>query len=101
MPDRAALVTTLQELIAIPSIGGTSAEATIQHDLAERLARLGLEVDLWPIDLADLRSRNDYPGEEVERTEGWGLVGSFRPGERPALVPVSYTHLTLPTTPYV
>ena len=86
MPDKAALVTTLQELIAIPSIGGTPAEATIQHDLAERLARLGLAVDLWPIDLADLRRRNDYPGEEVERTEAWGLVGSFRPDERPALV---------------
>jgi acetylornithine deacetylase len=43
-------------------------------------------VDLWPIDLADLRAREDFPGEEVDRTQAWGLVGAHRPGERPALV---------------
>ena len=86
MPDPSALITTLQELVAIPSIGGTPAEAAIQHHLAERLAALGLEVDLWPIDLAELRSRSDYPGEEVERVEAWGLVGVHRPDERSAMV---------------
>ena len=80
------LVATLSELIATPSMGGTPAEAEIQHLLADRLAALGLTVDLWPIDLADLRSRPDFPGEEVDRTQAWGLVGTHRPDERPALV---------------
>ena len=84
--DESALVATLSELIAVPSIGGTPGEAEIQHLLAERLAALGLAVDLWPIDLADLRARADFPGEEVDRTQAWGLVGTHRPDERPALV---------------
>jgi acetylornithine deacetylase len=86
MPDEAALIATLAELIAIPSIGGTPDEVAIQHRLAERLTELGLEVDFWPIDVADLRAREDFPGAEVDRTEAWGLVGTHRPGERPALV---------------
>lgn len=86
MPEDAALIATLKELIAIPSIGGTAGEVTIQHRLAERLAELGLDVDLWPIDLSDLRARADFCGEEVARAEAWGLVGTYRPGERAALV---------------
>jgi acetylornithine deacetylase len=82
----ASVVATLIELVAIPSIGGTEGEAAIQHRLAERLGDLGLEVDLWPIDLDGLRQNADYPGEEVDRTEAWGLVGTNQPGERPALI---------------
>ena len=81
MLDEAALIATLGELIAIPSIGGTPGEVAIQHHLAKRLAQLGPEVDLWPIDLAELRAREDFPGEEVDRTQAWGLVGTYRPGE--------------------
>src|SRR5829696_6929331 len=86
MPDETALVATLCDLIAVPSIGGTPGEAEIQHLLADCLAGLGLAVDLWPIDLAELRSRTDFPGEEVDRSQAWGLVGMHRPGERPRLV---------------
>jgi acetylornithine deacetylase len=100
MPEDAALIATLSELIAVPSLGGMPGEVAIQHRLAERLTQLGLEVDLWPIDLTELRAREDFPGEEVDRTEAWGLVGTYRPGglggcppgnrrspgERPALV---------------
>jgi acetylornithine deacetylase len=84
--NEAGLVATLCELIAVPSIGGTPGEAEIQHLLAGRLAELGLAVDLWPIDLADLRGHADFPGEEVDRAQAWGLVGTHRAGERPALV---------------
>jgi len=76
----------LAELIAIPSVGGSAAEAVIQHRLAEHLDALGLEVDLWPIDLAAIRAHPDYPGEEVERTGAWGLVGTHRPGEPAGLI---------------
>ncbi len=74
--DEAAAVQTLRELVAVPSVGGSDAESEIQHDLTERLTRLGLETDLWPLDLTALRSHPDYPGEEVERGEAWGLVGT-------------------------
>jgi acetylornithine deacetylase len=84
--NEAGLVATLSELIAVPSIGGTTGEAEIQHLLAERMTELGLAVDLWPLDLAHLQAQPDYPGEEVERREGWGLVGTFRPGEPAAMV---------------
>ena len=84
--NQTALVASLSELMAIPSIGGTSGEAEIQQLLAERLSALGLAVDLWPIDLAELRAGPDYPGEEVDRTQAWGLVATHRPDERPALI---------------
>ena len=86
MADEVEMVATLQELIAIPSVGGSRAEVAIQHWLAARLADLGLDVDLWPLDLADLRGRAGYPGEEVDRDAAWGLVATNRPGERPSLV---------------
>ncbi|WP_375423778.1 M20/M25/M40 family metallo-hydrolase [uncultured Friedmanniella sp.] len=74
--DEAAAVQTLRELVALPSTGGSDAECEIQADLAGRLTRLGLDVDLWPLDLAELRADPAYPGEEVERGEAWGLVGT-------------------------
>jgi acetylornithine deacetylase len=85
--DPAAIVGELTELLAIPSVGGADAEADIQQVLAERLDRLGMDVDLWGMDLPALAATPGVPGVEVERGEAWGLVGT-RPGasERPALV---------------
>ncbi|MFC7490905.1 MULTISPECIES: ArgE/DapE family deacylase [unclassified Knoellia] len=82
-PDeiRSELVT----LIGIPSVGGSDAECEIQHVLARRLDECGLEVDLWQADLDSLRSDRAFPGEEVERSEAWGLVATSGPGV-PALV---------------
>ena len=74
--DPTELVATLRTLIALPSIGGSPAEAEIQHVLARRLDALGADVDLWPIDLAAMRRTPGYPGEEVDRREAWGLVGT-------------------------
>ena len=84
--DEAALVATLNELMAVPSIGGTPDEIEIQQLLAERLTALGLIVDLWPIDLPELRGRPDFPGEEVDRTQAWGLVATHRPDQRSGLI---------------
>jgi acetylornithine deacetylase len=85
--DPAAIVTELTELLAIPSVGGADAEADIQQVLAQRLDRLGLDVDLWAMDLPALAEAPGFPGVEVERGEAWGLVGT-RSGasEQPALV---------------
>ena len=67
------VVELLRQLIAVPSVGGSQAEATIQQELARTLADLGLSVDLWPLDLAALRSTPDYPGKRsiVTRRGGW------------------------------
>lgn len=69
------VVADLRGLVRCPSISGTDAENTIQADLAGQLSRLDLEVDHWPIPLADLLAAEDFPGVEVHRREAWGLVG--------------------------
>ncbi len=75
----------LAHLVNIPSIGGSEAEITVQRWCAATLTGLGLEVDQWKIDLGELRDDPDYPGEEVERDEAWGVVGVSGEGT-PALI---------------
>jgi acetylornithine deacetylase len=85
--DPAAIVGELTELLAIPSVGGADAEADIQQVLAERLDRLGMDVDLWGMDLPALAATPGFPGVEVERGEAWGVVGTQSgEGDVPALV---------------
>lgn len=82
-----ALVDEVVELVQIPSVGGTAAEHEIQADMADRLRRRGLDVDHWRIDLDALREHPDFPGMEVERTEGWGVVGRLAgSGDGPTLL---------------
>jgi acetylornithine deacetylase len=90
--DPTAIVTELIELLAIPSVGGADAEADIQQVLAKRLDRLGMDVDLWSMDLPELASAPGFPGVEVERTEAWGLVGT-RPGASDVPVLVLQGHV--------
>ena len=73
--DEAAAGRTLLELVAIPSVTGSPAESELQHHLAARLERLGLDVDLWSMDLPTLVADPGFPGMEVAREEAWGLVG--------------------------
>ncbi|WP_307825135.1 ArgE/DapE family deacylase [Streptomyces sp. M2CJ-2] len=85
--DEAALGRTLMELIAAPSVTGSAAESELQHQLAGRLERLGLEVDLWSMDLPALRAHPGFPGMEVPREEAWGLVGTTQDGgDGPTLI---------------
>ncbi|MEU6070448.1 ArgE/DapE family deacylase [Streptomyces sp. NPDC047082] len=79
--DEEAIGRTLLELLAIPSVTGSAAESEIQHHLAGRLERLGLDVDLWSMDLPELLAEPDLPGMEVPRTEAWGLVGHTAGGD--------------------
>ena len=74
----------LGHLVAIPSMGGTEAEAEIQHVLAEILHSDGFDVDLWSMDLDELTNRPDFPGMEVERREAFGLLATL-PGHAPEL----------------
>jgi acetylornithine deacetylase len=72
--SREELVDVLSELVRIPSVGGTPAECEIVQHVAGLLNTEGIEVDLWPIPVADLVAEPGFPGMEVDRREAWGLV---------------------------
>jgi acetylornithine deacetylase len=74
--DGAAAVRLLTDLLVMPSMPGSDAEAEIQHVLAERMRRLGLDVDLWQIDVATAAATPGFPGMEAERSDAWGLVAN-------------------------
>ena len=78
--DPDAIVADLKALVGIPSVGGSVAEVAIQRWCAKRLAALGGQVDLWDLDLADLRAADGYPGEEVVRKTAQGCVATFGAG---------------------
>lgn len=82
--DTDALVNRLTQLLAVPSVGGTDAECDIQVELADDAHDLGLDVDLWRLDLPALVTDPEFPGAEVRRSEAWGLVATSGPGT-PAL----------------
>ncbi|SOD84634.1 ArgE/DapE family deacylase [Streptomyces sp. Ag109_G2-15] len=85
--DEAAVGRMLMELIRIPSVTGSAAESEIQHLLGGWLERLGLEVDLWSMDLPALLADPAFPGMEVPREEAWGLVGLTEGGgDGPTLI---------------
>lgn len=84
--DEDELVATLVELVRVPSVTGTDAEAEIQHTLARWFEEAGLEVDLWALDLDELRADPDFPGTEAPRLEGYGLVGTGAGEGAPGLV---------------
>ncbi|MEU1405486.1 ArgE/DapE family deacylase [Streptomyces sp. NPDC005728] len=98
--DEAEVARMLLELISIPSVTGSPAESEIQHLLAGWLERLGLEVDLWSMDLAELRADPGFPGAEAARDEAWGLVGyTAHGGDGPTLVLQGHADVVPPGDP--
>ena len=91
--DPRQLLDDLRELVAFPSTGGSAAEADVQRWCADRLAGLGADVDLWPLDLPALRADPDYPQEEVDRAAAYGCVATWPKDEEmpPALVLAGHT----------
>jgi acetylornithine deacetylase len=96
--DEEWLVDRLCRLIAVPSVGGTAAESEVQHLLAEWLEELDCTVDRWEIDLDDAAAAADAPGQEVARSEAWGVVGTLPGAEDgvPALVLSGHTDVVPP-----
>lgn len=70
--DIDALVADLSDLIAIRSDGGEETE--VQQRVTEILDGVGLDVDVWNIDLDQVRRHPEH-SEEIRRTRGVGLVG--------------------------
>ena len=96
--DEEALLADLAALVATAPVGGTVGEVAAQRWGAQRLRGLGLAVDEWDVDLDELRASDGHPGEEVDRSELVGVVGTWAaeppvPGahEVPALVLCGHT----------
>jgi len=84
--DERGLLAAIRDLLRIPSITGQEAEA--QRWLARHMQQLGLDVDLWKIDVAQARRHPQFPGMEVDRGghEALGLVGAWQAGAGPRLI---------------
>jgi acetylornithine deacetylase len=98
--DDTAIAVSLLELLAIPSVTGSAAESEAQHWLARGLERLDLDVDLWSMDLPDLRAQPDFPGSEAPREEAWGLVATTGDGgDGPAVILQGHVDVVPPGDP--
>ena len=81
--DAVWLLSRISDLIEQRSLSGH--ESAAQGKVAERLRRLGMEVDEWAIDLDEVRRHPAY-SEEVVRAEAVGVVGALGDGDGPTLI---------------
>lgn len=81
--DVEGLVASLCELIAFDSSGGR--ESPAQEYMAGRMAEMGMETDVWELDLDELR-RDPAFCEEIPRERALGVVGRAGAGQGPTLV---------------
>ena len=84
--DERELVTSLVDLVRVPSVTGTDAESELQHLQAALFGTEGLDVDAWQLDLEALRADPRFPGAEAVRAEGYGVVGTTGGDGPPGLV---------------
>jgi acetylornithine deacetylase len=75
--DELRLIDAFRDLLRIQSLTGQ--EASAQRWLGHHMSQLGLDVDLWMIDVASLQKYPQFPGMEVDRSknEAVGLVGTW------------------------
>jgi acetylornithine deacetylase len=71
-----ALLAGLDELVSVASLDGTPEENRVQEVSAALMARSGLQVDQWEIDMQALAAHPAYSAE-VERPRGLGVVGTL------------------------
>ncbi|WP_084962431.1 ArgE/DapE family deacylase [Thermoactinospora rubra] len=84
--DDAETVELLAETVRVPSVTGTDAESELQHRLARLLTEADMDVDVWKLDLDELRAREGFPGTEAPRTEGYGVAAVTEGEGVPALI---------------
>jgi acetylornithine deacetylase len=95
--DEVEIVHDLTELVAIPSVDGTPEEAAAQRWCGERLASIGLRLDVWDINIEAERQQIDFPGMEVERAQALGCVAILDDdGTTPALALYGHTDVVPP-----
>jgi len=81
--DKDGLLDYLCQLVAVPSLSGE--ETAAQEHVAQQMESTGLEVDVWPLDFAELKRHPAYT-VEFDRKEGLGVVGSTGEGDGPSLI---------------
>jgi acetylornithine deacetylase len=92
-----AIMEDLNALLSIASMGGSDAEQQAQEFMAKHLGDAGLEVHTWIMDLARITADPQFPGQEVERARGLGVLGIWRgTGGRPALLINGHTDVVPP-----
>jgi hypothetical protein len=78
------MVADLAGLVKVPSISGTAEENAIQEVLSARLAGDGLDVDAWPIPMAEtLAPRTSPEWKWNARRHGVRSAGSPAPAAAP------------------
>ena len=77
--NMAALLAALDALVRIPSLNGTAEENAAQQTMAQLMRDIGLQVDVWPLDFAELSQHPAYSAEVV-RPQGLGVVGMMGDG---------------------
>lgn len=92
-----AIITDLTSLLSIASMGGSAAEQDAQECMAAFMRDAGLEVHTWQMNIASLIADPDFPGQEVERERGLGVLGIWRgTGTKPALMINGHTDVVPP-----
>ncbi len=81
--DVDGLLNYLCELVAVPSLDGE--ESAAQEHVAAQMRKIGLDVDVWPLDFAALSQHPAYSAE-VDRPHGLGVVGSMGQGQGRSLI---------------
>lgn len=95
--DEGWLLETLAGLVAIPSWQGR--ERPAQEYMAAVMAGLGMDLDIWEIDEAELRRHPDY-ATEIERKDPLGVVGRVGwGGSGPTLVLNGHVDVVPPGDP--
>lgn len=91
------LLEALAPLVAIESWGGR--EGPAQEYMADLLAGMGMSVDRWEIDEAELRRHPDY-ASEIDRENPLGVVGRWEgEGEGPTLMLNGHVDVVPPGDP--
>lgn len=95
--DADALVETARTLVQIPTWNGR--ETPAQETMAGLMADVGLDVDLWEIDLDEL-ARHPHYAAEIPRDRALGLVGTLPgSGEGPSLILNGHVDVVPPGDP--
>lgn len=84
--DEGGLVRLVTELVQQPTTTGSAGESEGQHGLEARMRAIGMDTDLWSIDLPSTTGDPGFPGMEAPRDEAWGLVGEWGGSSGPTVV---------------
>ena len=89
--NRDRLENALSTLIKIPSVVGTDAEVHVADWLADQWAADGLSVTRHELNLPELQSHPEYPGEEVDRERAMSVTATVGDDAGPHVLVLGHT----------